>query len=64
MEKTGSHYPNGPCELPLECSRCGTVITKENVRREECGGYCEICQYCGPSKCPNCDEHVHCGGCI
>ena len=64
MKKTGENYPCGPCELPLECSECGTIITEENVENEECGNGCEICDYCGNGKCPNCGNHWHCGGCI
>ena len=64
MKKTGEEYPNGPCELPLECSNCGTIITVENQITEDCQEECEVCDYCGNGKCPNCGDHWHCGGCI
>ena len=64
MEKTGSGYPCGPCGLPVICSECGCVITDENVIEEECDESCELCDYCGTQKCPQCKEHICCGGCI
>jgi len=64
MRKTGDNYPCGPCDLPLECRNCGTIITDENVIEEECEYSCEICEYCSTRKCPNCKEHVCCGGCV
>ena len=64
MQKTGENYPCGPCELPLECSNCGNIITEENVINEACTEECEICDYCGIGKCPGCGEHWHCGGCV
>ena len=64
MEKTGQHYPCGPCELPLECSNCGEIITEDNQIDETCEEDCEICEYCGSGSCPNCGYHWHCGGCI
>ena len=64
MQKTGEDYPCGPCILPLECSNCGTIITEENQVNEDCTEECDICDYCGNGKCPNCGEHWHCGGCI
>ena len=64
MKKTCEDYPCGPCELPLECSECGTIITEENVKNEDCEDECDVCGYCGDGKCPNCGSHWHCGGCI
>jgi hypothetical protein len=64
MKKTGEKYPCGYCELPLECSECGAIITIENVLNEDCEDDCDICRYCGNGKCPNCGNHWHCGGCI
>lgn len=64
MKKTHEDYPCGPCELPLECSRCGEIITEENVVEKICDDGCEKCEYCGHGACPNCGEHWHCGGCI
>jgi hypothetical protein len=60
----GSEYPCGPCELPLVCLKCGTIITEDNVVNEECPDECEICMYCGTGRCPKCGMHWHCGGCI
>jgi len=64
MLKTGEDYPCGPCYLPLECSKCGTIITEENVNNEQCSTDCELCDYAACGKCPNCGEHWHCGGCL
>lgn len=64
MKKTGEDYPCGPCELPLECSGCGTILTNENVIYERCEEECEVCEYCSISKCPTCTRHICCGGCI
>ena len=64
IKKTGENFPCGPCELPLKCSECVTIITEENVVEEYCEGECEICDFCGPDKCPVCGEHCHCGGCV
>ncbi len=65
MYKSGEHYPNGPCELPMKCSACGKIITEKNVvEGDECEEECEVCDYCGTGKCPSCGEHWHCGGCI
>ena len=65
IKTVGENYPCGPCELPLVCVQCGTVITEENVVNEACDdAYCEVCQYCGIGKCPKCGAHWHCGGCI
>lgn len=63
MKKIGDNYPNGPCEFPMKCL-CGKILTEENVVDKECEGECEVCQYCGISKCPECGEHTHCGGCV
>ena len=63
MKETGSNYPCGPCELPLECSKCGTIITEDNVVDIEHDN-CEVCDYCGSESCPNCGQHWHCGWCI
>lgn len=60
----GSQYPCGPCEMPVECPNCGTIITEGNVVNKNCDEECEICEYCGSEKCPNCLTHLHCGGCI
>lgn len=60
----GSEYPIGPCpsgDYKLLCS-CETIVTPQNVIHLNCG--CEICEYCGDGRCPNCSEHIHCGGCI
>jgi len=63
--KAGSGYPCGPCELPLKCSSCDTVITEENAVYKSCDGDdCETCQYCSNQKCPKCGAHVCCGGCV
>ena len=71
MKETGEDYPCGPCSLPLICSGCGEVITKDNVinedcesDNEDCESDCEICDYCGNGSCPKCGDHWHCGGCI
>jgi hypothetical protein len=64
IKVTGSEYPCGPCELPLKCSECGTIITTQNVVHTDCDSECEICDYCGNGKCPNCLSHWHCGGCV
>ncbi len=67
MEKTTHEdYPCGPCldMLPLNCCNCGTIITRENMVSQRCVGECDICEYCGEEKCPECGDHVHCGGCI
>lgn len=63
MLTIGQHYPCGPCEFPVQCT-CGFVITKENVVNYSCEEECEICEYCGTGKCPECGNHRHCGGCI
>lgn len=63
-KRTKSEYPCGPCELPLECSECGTVITAENqvvhdeCHPDRCDGY-----FCYHECCPQCDTPWHCGGC-
>lgn len=62
MKIIRSEYPCGPCRLPLKC-RCGIILTEDNVVNEECLDECEVCDCCGTSKCPDCGEHVHCGGC-
>ncbi len=61
----GSEFPTGPCGLPVTCT-CGTVVTAENVVEERCDndGWCDICSYCGTTKCPTCKAHTHCGGCV
>ena len=64
MKVIGSEYPCGPCPgYPLKCT-CGTVLTEDNVVDKECDDECEVCNYCGSDKCPDCGAHVHCGGCI
>lgn len=64
IQISGENYPCGPCALPVVCCDCGTIITDENVVFEVCEDECEICNYCGDRKCPNCKAHVCCGGCI
>jgi len=60
----GSNYPNGPCSLPIQCT-CGTIITQDNIEmNNKCTSDCEICKYCSSAKCPDCGEHVCCGGCV
>ena len=63
MRVVGDGYPCGPCSLPLKCA-CGKILTDDNVVNESCDGECEVCDYCGNTKCPNCGQHVCCGGCI
>ena len=63
MKVVGSGYPCGPCELPVKCT-CGTVLTEENVIDAVCADECEVCDYCGTGKCPDCGAHLHCGGCV
>lgn len=64
MKEIGSEYPCGPCDLPLKCA-CGTILTEDNLIEKDCDdNECEICAYCGISKCPDCGRHLHCGGCI
>jgi hypothetical protein len=64
MDTSGENYPCGPCSLPLKCCNCETEITKDNVVDDICDSECEVCEYCGIGKCPNCGTHWHCGGCI
>lgn len=61
---SGSQFPFGPCELPVRCSECGTIITEENVNEVECVPLCGACEVCGTGKCPSCGKHWHCGYCI
>lgn len=63
METIGESYPNGPCKLPLKCT-CGFIITTENVISVSCTDDCDICEYCGNDRCPACNVHIHCGGCV
>ncbi|KKN70946.1 hypothetical protein LCGC14_0425480 [marine sediment metagenome] len=64
IKVVGSEYSCGPCPgLPLQCT-CGIMITEDNVISKECNDECEVCDYCGSDKCPNCGDHVHCGGCV
>ena len=64
MRKTGDKYPCGPCELPLECSGCGLILTEDNLDYDRCEGDCELCDYCSTAKCPECGWHKCCGGCV
>lgn len=64
MKETKEDYPCGPCSLPLICSSCGGLITEENVVNRDCDEECEMCEYCGNGKCPDCGDHWHCGRCI
>jgi hypothetical protein len=65
MREIGSNYPCGPCpdELPMKCT-CGKILTDDNIGDKDCGDGCEVCYYCGIGKCPDCGEHIHCGGCV
>lgn len=62
--KTGDGFPCGPCNLPLECSGCGEILTEDNVVDQECDDECGVCRYCSTMKCHVCGEHICCGGCI
>lgn len=64
--KSGENYPCGPCpnELPFKCSECGIELTLDNVIDDPCEHDCEICAYCYSYKCPDCGDHICCGGCI
>jgi len=59
-------YPCGPCPNKWKnciCG-CGWEYNEEEVIEIDCTDGCEICEYCGNQKCPKCNEHLHCGGCI
>ena len=66
IPKQGQFYPCGPCpfgDFKIRC-HCGTVVTPDNVIDEVCEEECELCDYCGTGRCPDCGEHLNCGGCV
>ena len=67
IPKSGEFYPCGPCpfgDFKIMCRSCETIVTPENITDDPCDEECEVCDYCGAGKCPDCGEHIHCGGSI
>ena len=70
MKNVKENYKHGLCPdqedfWPTKCN-CGAILrTKADCNSEPCEDeWCEVCQYCGTLKCPDCGEHLHCGGCV